>query len=89
MIPANIDVKAIMEDLNRWGIGDRKIEAICDFSDGYARHAKNGKFKEMGYHKVARLYNFWIEECLLHEVEIPWERITFRADNAPHLVATT
>lgn len=86
MIPANIDLLGIIADLNRWGIGDRKIEAICNFSVGYATHTKNGKIKEMSYQKAARLYNFWLEECELRGVTPPW---TANAENPQHLVAST
>lgn len=86
-IPANIDHVAIIKDLNRWGIGDRKIEAICGFSDGYARHAKAGNFVEMGYQKAARLYNFWLDECRLRGLRISWA--SAGGEGIPHLVATT
>jgi hypothetical protein len=62
-IPANIDHIALVRDLNRWGISDYKIEAICGFSVGYVSHLKKtGGAQQMGYQRAARLYNFWFDE---------------------------
>lgn len=62
MIPANIDHCAIVEDLNRWGIVDYKIEIICGFSQGYISHVRAGRVRQMIYQRAARLYNFWLDE---------------------------
>lgn len=62
MIPANIDHVSIVRDLNKWGILDYKIEAICGFSEGYVNHLKTGGVRQMAYQRAARLYNFWWEE---------------------------
>ena len=62
MIPANIDHKQILEDLNTWGLRDYKIEAICGYSVGYVGQLKTDKIVQMTYQRAARLYNFWFEE---------------------------
>jgi hypothetical protein len=62
MIPANIDHVSIVQDLNRWGIADQKVEMICGFSRGYISKIKGGDVKQMIYQRAARLYNFWFEE---------------------------
>lgn len=58
MIPANIDHRQILQELNAWGLRDYKIEAICGFSVGYVAQLKSGNVKQMSYQRAARLYNF-------------------------------
>lgn len=70
MIPANIDYQSIVQELNAFGIGDYKLEAICGFSDGYIRHLKNGSYRDMTYQRAARLYNFWCEERALRGLDV-------------------
>jgi hypothetical protein len=65
MIPANIDHVSIVEDLNKRGIRDFKIETICGFSCGYVAQLKCGNIKQMTYQRAARLYNFWRSELEL------------------------
>lgn len=89
MIPANIDIVAIIKDLNAWGLGDRKIEMICGFADGHITHIKAGRKGELGYSRAARLYNFWWEECKLHGKLIPWGDGAASADWSQHMAATT
>jgi len=67
MIPANIDHVAIVQDLNRWGYRDYKIELICGFSVGYVSQLKCGNVRQMVYQRAARLYNFWLAERDTHE----------------------
>jgi len=62
MIPLTIDRTAILADLNTWGFGDYKIEAICGFSIGYVAQLKCGNIGHMSYERAARLYNFWEDE---------------------------
>ena len=62
MIPCQIDLVAILADLNGWGIRDYKIEAICGYSEGYISHVKAGRLVRMSYDRTARLYNFWFDE---------------------------
>lgn len=69
MIPANIDHVAIIEDLNRWGLKDAKIELVCDFSQGYVQAVKKGRVQQMLYQRAARLYNFWLDE-MKHRVPV-------------------
>lgn len=61
-IPANIDHVSIVEELNRWGVRDAKIELVCGFSQGYISHIKAGDVQQMIYQRAARLYNFWWDE---------------------------
>lgn len=68
-IPANIDHVAIIEDLNRWGLRDAKIELVCDFSQGYVLAIKKGRVQQMLYQRAARLYNFWFDE-LAHRSQV-------------------
>ena len=65
MIPANIDHRAIIAELNAWGLRDYKIEAICGFSVGYVAQLKCGNIEQMTYQRAARLYNFWCDEVRL------------------------
>jgi hypothetical protein len=69
VIPANIDYLAIIEDLNRWGIRDYKIEAICGLGQGRISQVKSGWAKRMLYENAARLYNFWLDEAVKHADE--------------------
>lgn len=67
MIPANIDHAGIIEDLNRWGINDYKIEMICGMSKGHVHHLRSSGVQRMTYQLAARLYNFWYDERRLRE----------------------
>lgn len=62
MIPANIDYQAVVQELNKFGINNYKLEAICGFSEGYITHLMAGDYRDMSYQRAARLYNFWCEE---------------------------
>ena len=64
MIPVEIDVKQIIEDLNAWGWKDQKIEVICDFSPGYIAQLRGGPRPNRPYQLLARLFNFWEEESM-------------------------
>lgn len=65
MIPAGIDYKGIIADLNTWGIRDYKIELICGFTIGYIAQVKCGAIKQMTYPRAAVLFNFWEDEAKL------------------------
>lgn len=80
MIPADIDPKGIIADLNTWGIRDYKIEMICGFSIGYVAQLKCGAIQQMTYQRAARLFNFWFDEARLH---VPCETLQ------THTVAAT
>lgn len=73
MIPANVDYLALLGDLNRWGIRDYKIEAICGLGNGHVAQLKCGAIKDMKYRNAARLYNFWFDESLAHGEDVPCE----------------
>lgn len=88
-IPANIDYLAIVEELNAWGLGDYKIEAICGFSQGYVGHMKNGRYHDMTYQRAARLYNFWCEERQLRGLEVFTRMGPPLFENCQGLAATT
>lgn len=62
MIPVEIDVAAIVKDLNSWGWVDYKIEVACGFSHGYIAKVRQGCRLMRPYQHSARLYNFWEEE---------------------------
>lgn len=68
MIPAEIDVCAIVDDLNRWGWCDQKIESVCGFSGGYVAKMRAGVRPMRPYQYVARLYNFWEEELAARQI---------------------
>lgn len=84
MIPANIDYRAIIDDLNAWGIRDYKIEAICGLGQGRVSQLKCGWAKSMIYENAARLYNFWHDEAVKRGAMVPHETSTLQA-----LTATT
>jgi hypothetical protein len=88
MIPANIDYRAIVVELNAWGILDSKIELICGFSQGYVRHMKNGIYFDMTYQRAARLYNFWCEERQMRGLGVFTMMVPLFEKNQ-HLAATT
>jgi hypothetical protein len=81
MIPANIDYQSLLADLNRWGIRDYKIEAICGLTVGHIAQLKCGSIKQMVYPNAARLYNFWWDE---QQARDPRE-----TDSSHSLAATT
>jgi len=68
VIPVEIDVSAILADLNRWGWRDFKVETVCGFSSGYVAQIKCGNVRMMAYQRAARLYNFW---CAEREINDP------------------
>lgn len=62
MIPARLDIEAILADLAEWGWRDFKIETMCGFASGYIAQLKCGAIREPSFSKGARLYNFWADE---------------------------
>lgn len=62
MIPANIDYRAIVLELQSFGITSYKLELICGYADGYITHLMAGNYRDMTYQRAARLYNFWCDE---------------------------
>jgi len=57
-----LDVVALIDDLNRWGWRDQKIETVLDFSAGYVAKLRAGPRPERPYQLAVRLYNFWVTE---------------------------
>jgi hypothetical protein len=68
VIPVEIDVKQIIEELNAWGWKDQKIEVVCDFSPGYIAKLRGGPRPNRPYQLLARLYNFWVGESEINSV---------------------
>jgi hypothetical protein len=64
MIPANIDYVSIFNDLNKLGISDYKIEAMCGLAEGHISHLRAGRRQQMAYQRAARVYNLWFEEVM-------------------------
>ena len=66
MIPANIDIRTVIRDLNELGLSDYKITLLCDFSNGYVLKVKRAEITRMSYQHTARLYNLLCEEIGAH-----------------------
>ena len=62
MIPIEIDVVQIIDDLVRMGWKPQKIEIALGYSSGYVAKLRGGPRPERPYQMVARLYNLWCEE---------------------------
>lgn len=71
MIPANLDYHQMIADLNGWGIRDYKIEAICGLPQGRIAKFKCHAQKSMIYENAARLYNFWHDEAVARDADVP------------------
>jgi hypothetical protein len=56
-LPANIDLRTMIAELNTAGMPDYKIELICSFSRGYISQVKTGHIQQVSYQKAARLFN--------------------------------
>jgi hypothetical protein len=87
MIPAHIDLFAVISDLNGWGYGNTKIELVCGLSDGHVTHFMAGRRAIDGYQLVARIYNFWVDEAVSRGKRVPWNAPI--ADAGQHAVGTT
>lgn len=66
MIPVEIDVDGILNDLTTWGWRDFKIETVCGFSSGYVSQIRCGNVRMLAYQRAARLFNFWESEREIH-----------------------
>lgn len=64
LVPAEIDVVQIIDDLRSWGWRDQKLEIACGFSPGYVAKLCAGPRPERPYQLAARLHNFWVLEGL-------------------------
>ena len=65
-VPAHLDIRAILGDLNRVGYIDYKIETACGFSQGYVNQLKRGHISRISYEYGARLHNLWVDVVALH-----------------------
>ena len=65
MIPAQIDVLAIVADLRSRNWPDYKIEMVAGLGRGYIAQCRCGNIKSPAYDKAARLYNFWVQETTM------------------------
>jgi hypothetical protein len=66
-----IDPIQVLDDLNKWGYSDWKIELCCGFSQSYVAQVRYGHVKEMSHNRAVRLYNFWLDEYLAQEALLP------------------
>jgi hypothetical protein len=57
LIPDEINAVEILDELNRLGWLDYKIEIECGFAKGYVPHLRNGSVKVPGYCNAAKLMN--------------------------------
>lgn len=57
MIPTEINAIAVLDELNRLGWRDYKIEMECGFSRGYVPQIRNGNIQVPGYTATAKLLN--------------------------------
>ena len=62
MIPESVNWIAVLDELNRLGLKDGKVEAICDLTKGYLSQIRCGNVKRLGYDKGAKLMNLLDEE---------------------------
>ena len=76
MIPAEIDAKALIAELNTWGWKDYKIEVACGFSSGYIAQIRCGNVQMLAYQRAARLFNFWESQALNLANSAPMETRT-------------
>jgi hypothetical protein len=58
MIPESVDVIAALDELNRLGWNDYKIEIACGFNPSYVAQIRCGNVRMPGYPNVAKLMNF-------------------------------
>ena len=62
MIPEEVCWIGVLNELNRLGLIDGKIESICDLTKGYVAQIRCGNVKRLGYDKGAKLINLLDEE---------------------------
>lgn len=61
LVPAKLDIPAMLDDLNTAGLTDNRVEAACDFSVGYVAKLRSGEIKRLSYEYGARLLNLWAD----------------------------
>lgn len=89
MIPANIDYRAIIEDLVSYGFGPYKIDLVCGLYEGAISDMRNGRFQEMSYQRAARLYNFWWDERAKRGQQVFTPAVPLFPGNIPVALATS
>lgn len=89
MIPANIDYRAIVQELESFGFGPYKIDLICGFHEGAVADIAAGRTREMSYQRAARLYNFWWDERVKRGRDEITSFIPLFPGNTPVALATT
>lgn len=57
MIPVNVNVVELLDELNRLGWRDYKVEIECGFTKSYIAQIRNGNVVKPGYANVAKLLN--------------------------------
>lgn len=62
MIPAQIDILNIVQDLRALGWTDYKVEIAAGLTQGYIAQCRGGNIRQPAYDKAARLYNFWVQQ---------------------------
>lgn len=67
MIPIEVDVAQLIDDLTSWGWRDQKIESALGYSGGYVAKLRAGPRPDRPYQYVARLYNLWCEESAIRQ----------------------
>ena len=63
-IPMQIDMLGIVAELNSLGWSDYKIEITAGLGSGYIANFRRGRIVSPGYITAARLWNFWVSECI-------------------------
>lgn len=66
-VPLVIDIVQVINDLNRWGWRDQKIELACGCSGGYISKLRSGETQPINHRwgNVAPIYNLWVCEYLV------------------------
>jgi len=59
MIPVDIDVPSILQDLMAQGWNHHRIEIACGFANGYVAKLRAQQQPRMQYQYAARLFNLW------------------------------
>lgn len=62
MMPYDIDVRQILDDLKALGWKDQKLEILLGFSSGYIDKLRNGPRFCKAFQNRARLFALWEEE---------------------------
>lgn len=63
-IPTTIDVLALINELNGYGLRDHAIEIVCGLTQGYVAQVRCGNIKRPNYEYAAKIYNLAEQERL-------------------------